>query len=201
MKHLVELLEQFAPRYEDDDEVGMDQDDKFNFDLDDTEDDDGMDDHGDDLGNDDGMDGEAGFGDDDSVGDHGDDAGLDTDSGDMGDQDISARLDDVEKQLNTVLSKFAEVIAQDMTNDVDGAGDDDGLTPDDMDGEYDDTDDDTEMGSGDELSPGGDEDELGMDDDGEDDVETEMAAPSHVNPEMQERIERLQRKLAMKRGF
>jgi len=81
--------------------------------------------------------------------------------------DIESRVDDLETKLNDVLQKFAQVIAQDMTNDMGDGEDDLDMKPD---GE-DDIDLDVDAGDNGDNGDDGDKDDLGMDAGGEDDID------------------------------
>ena len=98
MKTMIGLLNEYAMPMRREDDLRFEDDDEFDFDMDSGEDD--MD-----------MDMDSGE----------DDMNMDMDSGE---DDMDARMDDVEDKLNSVLSKFAEVIAKDMGDDMDSGEDD-----------------------------------------------------------------------------
>ena len=143
---------------------------------------------------------------------------LDMEPGDDMGGDVESRLDDLESKLNDVLQKFAQVIAQDMTNDMEPGDDDLGMDADtgdddlgmgadtgddDLGMDADTGDDDLGMDAGPEKEGTGEFDMDAFDDEFEltDDevVSDEPAGRSGINPEIRKKIDRMKDEKELKR--
>lgn len=208
MKTMQTILNEYGGFRREDDEIELDNEDEFEFDLNKDDGSDMDDDHHNDEFDNDEFDSDDGLSVDDDDDDD-DDGEFDPNEfdDDEGEQDIESRLDDLEDKLNMVLSKFAEVIAKDMVDEPeDDEMDMDMDSDDEMDmdmdadnGEEPDmkADDEAEMEGGEFIDyddyPSYDDDEFG----GEHDMEPHQS--DRYDPQIRRRIEDKLERLRMKR--